>query len=129
MNDARPNNVRCQALRSDGQPCRANATLNSRCVGHQPGVQDARRRGGAATSRAARANRLLPARLRPVAVLLEQALVETHDGKLSPRVASAMAAVAGALVRVVTSGEMEERVRSLEERLVRGDESRMPPTG
>ena len=39
---------------------------------------------------------------------------EVHDGELDPRQAQAMASLAGALVRVITSGELEERLRSLE---------------
>jgi uncharacterized small protein (DUF1192 family) len=46
--------------------------------------------------------------------MLASALREVHSGELEPRQASAMAAVAGALVRVVQVGEMEERVRALE---------------
>jgi hypothetical protein len=46
--------------------------------------------------------------------MLASALEEVHSGALEPRQASAMAAVAGALVRVVQAGEMEERVRTLE---------------
>ena len=45
---------------------------------------------------------------------LERALTEVHDGRLDPRAATAMASLAGALVRVITSGELEERLRSLE---------------
>jgi len=46
---------------------------------------------------------------------LETALDEVHKGALEPRVGGAMAALAGAMVRVLTSGELEERVRRLEE--------------
>ena len=37
-------------------------------------------------------------------------------GKLDPRAASAMASLAGALVRAITAGELEERLRALEDR-------------
>ena len=50
----------------DGQPCRARATAGGACIGHAPGTADARSKGGHATSKAVRAQRLLPARLRPV---------------------------------------------------------------
>ena len=52
--------------------------------------------------------------LRPVFERLKDALVEVHQGKLDPRVATAMASLAGAMVRVLTSGELEERVWALE---------------
>ena len=49
-----------------------------------------------------------------MANLLEKALQEVHDGDLDPRQAHAMASLAGALVKVITSGELEERLRKLE---------------
>ena len=117
------NTERCPAVRRDGTPCSAMAGSSGFCVGHNPGAQEARRKGGQSTSRAARAQRLLPARLRPVADRLEQALRQGHDGELDPRLATAMASLAGALVRVLTSGEMEERLRALEAQ-VKGNASR-----
>jgi hypothetical protein len=114
---------RCPAVRRDGTPCSAMAGSSGFCVGHDAGAQEARRKGGQSTSRAARAQRLLPARLRPVADRLEQALRQVHDGELDPRLATAMASLAGALVRVLTSGEMEERLRALEAQ-VKGNASR-----
>ena len=70
---------------------------------------------------------MLPARLWPVADLLDRAIKEVHHGELDPRAAQAMASLAGALVRVITSGELEERLRSLEERASsQGHNGRMP---
>ena len=66
--------------------------------------------------RAERAGKLLPARLQPMVSLLEDALGEVHRGELDPRAASAMASLAGALVRAMTAGELEERLRVLEDR-------------
>jgi len=57
---------------------------------------------------------LVPPRLVPVYDRLEQALGQVHDDTLQPRQASAMAALARAMVAVLTSGELEERVRELE---------------
>jgi len=70
----------------------------------------------AVTPRAERAGKLLPARLQPMVSLLEDALGEVHRGELDPRAASAMASLAGALVRTITAGELEERLRALEDR-------------
>ena len=76
----------------------------------------ARRKGGHASSRAERAGKLLPARLQPMVSLLEDALGEVHRGALDPHAASAMASLAGVLVRTITAGELEERLRTLEDR-------------
>jgi len=107
---------RCTSLRRNGSPCTAKAGTTGYCIGHAPGAQDARRKGGQATSRAERAGKLLPARLQPMVSLLEDALGEVHRGELDPRAASAMASLAGALVRTITAGELEERLRALEDR-------------
>jgi len=107
---------RCTSLRRNGSPCTAKAGTTGYCIGHAPGAQDARRKGGQATSRAERAGKLLPARLQPMVSLLEDALGEVHRGELDPRAASAMASLAGALVRAMTAGELEERLRALEDR-------------
>ena len=107
---------RCTSLRRNGSPCTAKAGTTGYCIGHAPGAQDARRKGGQATSRAERAGKLLPARLQPMVSLLEDALGEVHRGELDPRAASAMASLAGALVRAMTAGELEERLRVLEDR-------------
>ena len=105
---------RCPAFRKDGQACTALARADGYCVGHSPQAQEARRKGGLNSSRAARADKLLPSRLRPVVAALEDALKEVHKGELDPRVGTAMASIAGALVRVISVGELEERLRVLE---------------
>jgi hypothetical protein len=106
--------VRCPAITRSGQPCRARATANGWCVAHTPAAAEWRAKGGRATRRSERAARLLPARLQPVAALLDTALREVYEGTLEPKQATAMAALAGALVRVVTAGEVEERLRAIE---------------
>lgn len=105
---------RCVAVRKDGQPCTAFAVQGSRCVGHRPAAQAARRKGGQASARSARLGKLVPPRLLAVYDSLELALGEVHSGELDPRAATAMASLAGAMVRVLTAGELEERVRQLE---------------
>ena len=107
---------RCTSTRRDGLPCTAQAGTSGYCIGHDPGALDARRKGGHAASRAERAGKLLPARLQPMVSLLEDALGEVHRGELDPRAASAMASLAGALVRAIMAGELEERLRALEDR-------------
>jgi len=107
---------RCVSTRRDEALCTAHPGASGYCIGHDPGALEARRKGGHATSRAERAGKLLPARLQPVVSLLEDALSEVHRGELDPRSASAMASLAGALVRTITAGELEERLRALEDR-------------
>ena len=58
----------------------------------------------------------MPDRLIVVFEKLERLLGELHDGTVEPKVGTAMAAVAGAMSRVLTVGEMEARLRALEER-------------
>ena len=115
---------RCGSTRRDGAPCTAQPGPSGYCIGHNPGAQEARRKGGHGKSRAERARKLLPARLRPVAAMLEDALGQVFRGELDPRVATAMASLSGALVRVTTAGEIEERLRTLEEKA--GQNGRMP---
>ena len=59
----------------------------------------------------------MPSELKPIFDLLLRSLIETYNGQLEPRRAQAMSSLAGALVKVMTAGELEERVRELETRL------------
>ena len=104
----------CVSTRRDGAPCTAQAGASGYCLGH-------------AKSRAERAGKLLPARLQPMVSLLEDALGVVHRGELDPRAASAMASLAGALVRAITAGELEERLRALEDRGVRTPDGKASP--
>jgi len=102
-------------------PCAALARPSGRyCWAHDPELAEkraeVRRRGGRNSAKAARLRALVPPRLLPIFDQLEAALTEVHDGALDARRASAMAALAGAMVRVLTAGELEERVRTLEQR-------------
>ena len=105
----------CVSTGRDGAPCTAQAGTFGVLHRHAPGAQESRRKGGHATSGTERAGELLPARLQPVVSILEGALGEVHRGELDPR-ESAMASLAGALVRAMTAGELEERLRVLEDR-------------
>jgi hypothetical protein len=106
---------RCQALRSNGQPCTAPATHTGFCIGHRPESPADRAKGGAATSSANRAAKLLPSRLRPIVDRLEQVFDELYRGERNVREAMAMATVAAAIGRLIALGEYEERLRHLEE--------------
>jgi hypothetical protein len=63
---------------------------------------------------------MLPLRLRPVLELLETALTEVHDGHLKPSEATAIAALAGAIVKTIEAGVFEQRLIELEERFGSG---------
>jgi hypothetical protein len=110
---------RCRGIKANGERCGSFAGPRGFCMWHDPNIPEERKRaqhaaGGAATSRAARAQRMLPPRLRPVFDRLEQAMGDVVDGSLSPQRASALAALSSAAVRVLEAGEMEERLRKIE---------------
>lgn len=120
MEQASATDRNCQATRRDGQPCQARALPGSAfCWAHDPTQAgkrtDARRRGGQHSAKVHRLRGLVPPRLVAVYDRLEVALGETHDGTLTPPQAQAMASLARAMVAVLTAGELEARVRELEQ--------------
>jgi hypothetical protein len=115
--DASP---RCAGVRADGFPCRSQVLCDgTHCYVHAPGRQqeraEARRKGGHNRATAIRLRALMPPRLVPVFDRLETALGDVLAGELDPRQATAAAALARALVAVLTAGELEERLRRLEQ--------------
>ncbi len=111
---------RCMAARLNGEPCRAVAVADSGfCWAHDPALAndraEARQRGGKNSATIARLRALVPPRLAAIFDALEAALGEVHDGTLQPSQAHAMAALARAMVSVLTAGELEERLREIEE--------------
>ena len=115
------NHPACRGTRRDGQPCGAPATIDGWCWSHAPGRdaerRAARQKGGTNKSTAARvANARLPNYLRPVLGAVLSALRDVRAGTLTPAQASSIAALAGAAVRVVSAGQLEERIAALEER-------------
>jgi hypothetical protein len=110
---------RCTGTRRDGTPCAAAVMgPGTLCYAHDPTRaterDQARRKGGTNSASAARLDRLLPATLRPMIGSLLDALEEVHAGTLDPRQASAMASLAGAIVRAYSVGVLEDRVAALE---------------
>jgi hypothetical protein len=104
----------CSAVRKDGAPCALLAVGNAdRCFAHVANTES-RAAGGRAKAHSERAGKLLPARLRPVLDQLLTALDEVHAGSLTPQQGSAMSALAGAVVKVMSAGQFEERLRDLE---------------
>ena len=115
-----PNHPRCAATRRDGQPCAAPALAGGRfCFTHDPDReterQAARERGGRNRATAIRVESApLPSYQRPVLAVVVRALVDVRDGRLSPAQASAMAALAGVAIKLVTAAQFEERLSALE---------------
>src|SRR5918997_1039092 len=99
----------CRATRTDGSPCISAIVLPSGfCHPHDPdrreSIAGARAKGGQGKGRIARAERLVPASLRPTIAALFDALQEVHAGTLDPRAAGAMAALAGAIAKLYSVG-------------------------
>ncbi len=101
----------CSAPTKTGKPCRGRPAESGYCFAHDPATKDkreaARVKGGENSSHAARLEKLLPSRLRPTFDRLETAIKEVHEGRLDPRRATAMASVAGAMVKIIKAGEEE----------------------
>ena len=121
----------CQATRRDGRSCTTRTLPGSRfCFAHDPDKAAARetgrRKGGQGKARIARVEKLVPGALRPVLTLLLATLNETHSGDLDPKVAGAMAAVAGAIVRVYQAGVGEDRLAEAEAQIAVVTRDRRP---
>ncbi|MCH7577747.1 MAG: hypothetical protein IH822_08125 [Chloroflexi bacterium] len=101
----------CSAPTKTGKPCRGRPGESGYCFAHDPAIKDkreaARVKGGENSSHAARLEKLLPSRLRSTFDRLETAIKEVHEGRLDPRRATAMASVAGAMVKIIKAGEEE----------------------
>ena len=133
MDRASPSNGEhlCQATRKDGRACATRVLPGSvYCFAHDPDKAAARetgrRKGGRGKARFARVGRLVPGTLRPVLALLLTTLEETHRGDLDPKVAGALAAVAGAIVKVYQAGVVEDRLAELEGQIATLTRDRRP---
>lgn len=118
----KPQEATCVDVRRDGSPCQARALPGSdRCWAHDPELAEkrrtARRTGGLNSSGPSRVRRMLPSRLAGILGALEDALDEVHKGTLAPPKAQAMASLARAICAVFSGGELEERLRKLENAL------------
>jgi len=112
----------CKAIRKDGQPCKATAlTPNGYCFAHSEELaaqrKAARSQGGKNSARSVRLDKqVLPKRLAPVYTLLEDATQKVYKGELEPSRGTSIAALSRAMVAVLEAGELEERVRDLEDK-------------
>jgi len=106
-------------MRAAGGPCGSAVVLASGfCFLHDPTRAADRAaasvKGGRGKARIARAERLVPDAMRPVLRLLMDAMTETHAGDLDPKVATALAALAGAVARIYASAGIEAQLADLE---------------
>ncbi len=122
--DARPGvkPEKCQAITKGGSPCGATPVPGvSLCAWHSPAWAEKRRewsrKGGTGRSNQVRAKKALGDRhdLMGVQARLVGALAKVEEGTLDPGRAQAMASLARAIVAVAQAGEMEGRLRELEE--------------
>lgn len=111
----------CETRRANGERCRAQA-LPGRplCFAHDPENRaragDARRKGGQNSGNVVRAARRIPKDMADLVKRLLEAVDAVESGALDHRRATAMASLAGAVVRVYETGELEQRLAELEER-------------
>jgi hypothetical protein len=113
---------RCKGTRQDGTPCQApphTVGADGFCWAHSPAKREARRaarvKGGKGKATANRVEKLVPSHMRPVLGAVLSAIRDVRAGSLTPAQGSAIAALAGAAVRVYSVGVLEERLRALEE--------------
>ncbi len=108
----------CLATAANGSPCRAQVWRDNLCRWHHPDLRterdEWRRKGGAGRSNLSRADKRLPRSPRDVRDALLRALSAVEAGDLEPPKAQAMASLARAFVTVAESGELADRVASLE---------------
>ena len=111
----------CSAIARSGSRCRS-APLPGRpyCLLHDPLSAEARRegarKGGKARSTAARAQRQIPAAMTTdeLAGWLSALFKSVVAGKMEPKVGTAAATIAKALIEVRKQTEIEERLQLLE---------------
>jgi len=115
---------RCQGVRLSGGRCRSFAGYSGWCGAHDPnGIDERMKKAHPIRGPGNRLVRMMPPRLRPVFEDLVTAMQDVVTGKISPSQASALAALATASVRVLMSGEMEERLRALDAATAASEES------
>ena len=115
---------RCTATTKAGKPCSAQARPGKRvCLWHDAEAAEERRqnaaKGGQARSSLSRLKRGMPMELLSISdvqAVLGAVLRDLLDGKLDPPVANSAAGVARAFAALATAGDLEERLRKLEEK-------------
>jgi hypothetical protein len=114
MSDTSQKQQRCAATRKDGQPCLAKPTATGLCLAHDPRANQWRILGGRNSRTAERAGNLMPDRLAPLVRKLELVFDQLFDGQRDVKEATAMASIAVAIGKLISTGEIEMRTRELE---------------
>lgn len=119
----------CTATTKKGLPCRGPATSADglRCLAHDPERSDqmkiAQAQGGSARSNANRAAKSLPDDLKDVAQMLLAAMRDVRDGKLDPKVASALASLSNAYRGIFEVGQVDAKLAEIDARLAAAEEA------
>jgi hypothetical protein len=108
--------VRCSAIsKSSGARCRAAAVQGGEtCILHVPGKAAAYGRLRARRQSTRLRRIATPQTVEDFKKLIAITATEVRCGALQPRVAAALAALAGAFLRCVDGGDVQERLRRLE---------------
>ncbi len=96
---------------------------------HSPAAQDNRRKGGRGRKTSARAEKLLPARLRPVIEELETAFYDACGDTLTSKTAKFIAPLARAIVTVYQAGVQEEALRDMQAQIAELQRQQGMPAG
>jgi hypothetical protein len=112
--------VGCPSPRKDGSPCQGRPNKSGFCYSHDPALEEKRQRarvkGGRNKARTARARKLLMDEFENWDRLIDQAADQTYQGTMAPNVATAIASLAGAKVRLFeTSLKLWESTEGREE--------------
>lgn len=118
---------RCHGIRAAGGRCQGFAGKSGYCFFHDPGRSDEEKfKARSISGPGNRLVKLMPPRLRPVFEDLVNAMKDLREGRMTAAQASALSALATASVRVLMSGEMEERQRRIDA-LLREPDDPTPP--
>lgn len=119
----------CTATTKAGARCSIRRVMaDGLCFYHSPLAaaqrMSASSAGGVGRGSTKRALKTLPPKLRTVAEKLHKAFEQACDDTLTSETAHLIAPLANALVKVLQAGEMEERMRRVEEQLARQETQR-----